>query len=120
MALIETSRTKASPVDSKVTGVHLDFKVLWMIAGVLTGWGVSIEVRLASSMPARVANLEAELQPVLIEYGVRQELARRGGGGAASTPVITTDGHLRPSKPEYEPLLEHERTKVANQFKQAK
>ena len=100
----------------KKTGFFVDIK--WLVTAIaipMIAWCVSIEVRLSSGMPGRVATLEKALEPVLIEYGVRQELAKRGNKEAS--PVLTDDqNETKATKPENEPILKEQKKRIMNQF----
>jgi len=69
----EEKKEKTSIMNSTI-----DVKWLVTLLVPFVAWCISIEVRLSSGLPQRVTNLEVALQPVLIDYGVDQELKARG------------------------------------------
>jgi hypothetical protein len=101
----------------KVTVGSIDIKWVVSLMIPVIAWCISIEVRLSSGLPGRVANLETALTPVLIEYGVRQELAKRGD----SRGSITTDNQdkVEAVKPEHKDLVDMEKKKIYSQFPNA-
>jgi len=73
-------------IKEKITLGNIDIKWIVSLMLPIIAWGVSLEVRMSSGLPARIVNLEVALTPVLIEYGVNKELAARG----LKSTVVTT------------------------------
>lgn len=111
--------------------VGFTFDLKWIIATIvipLIIWCTSIEVRMyfarsdqvklqadqTKEALARVAQLETYLTPVLIEYGVRQELAKKGDKSA--TPVVEENKKPVATKPEFDKYVREQTTKINSQF----
>lgn len=75
---------------SSIMSTVIDVKWLVTILVPFIAWCISLEVRMSSGLPSRVANLETALSPVLIEYGVQQELIKRGIRTESQPSFITS------------------------------
>lgn len=106
--------------ESKKTKIRVgDVDIKWVVSLMIPiiAWCISIEVRMSSGLPGRVANLETALTPVLIEYGVRQELAKMGDNKGS---VTKEDAHkIEAAKPEYKPIVDEQKKRIYEQFPNA-
>lgn len=111
----QVEKKERKKIGTKVGDIDIKWIVSLMIP--VIAWCISIEVRMSSGLPGRVANLETALTPVLIEYGVRQELAKIGD----SKGSVTTDNQdkVEAVKPEHKDLVDMEKKRIYNQFPNA-
>lgn len=113
---------------SSIMSTVIDVKWLVTILVPFIAWCISLEVRMSSGLPNRVANLETALSPVLIEYGVQQELIKRGIikesqpsfiTSSPSIPFIENIPNIIAEK-QIEAIREEESSKVKEQFPNVK